>query len=126
MSRIPGNIQDTEATIGRVIRRWRIEGGFSQNDVAERAGLSRSAVQGLERGTGTRLATLLAVLLFVLIVFAAYVYGNVFSGRGAFIHVGAFVGTIMADKVVIAAGMSSRELGRSIGVNIPLHACEYF
>ena len=62
MSRIPGNIQDTEATIGRVVRRWRIEGGFSQNDVAERAGLSRSAVQGLERGTGTRLATLLAVL----------------------------------------------------------------
>ncbi len=43
--------------------------------------------------------TLLAVLVFVLIVFAAYVYGNVFSGRGAFIHVGAFVGTIMAVNV---------------------------
>ncbi|HQY74726.1 MAG TPA: FAD-dependent oxidoreductase [Aestuariivirga sp.] len=35
-------------------------------------------------------------------------------------------GTIMADKVVIASGMWSRELGRSIGVNIPLHACEHF
>ncbi len=35
-------------------------------------------------------------------------------------------GTIQADKVVIAAGMWSRELGRSIGVNIPLHACEHF
>ena len=35
-------------------------------------------------------------------------------------------GTIMADKVVIAAGMWSRDLGRSIGVNIPLHACEHF
>jgi heterotetrameric sarcosine oxidase gamma subunit len=35
-------------------------------------------------------------------------------------------GTIMADKVVMATGMWSRELGRSIGVNIPLHACEHF
>ena len=35
-------------------------------------------------------------------------------------------GTIMADKVVIASGMWSRQLGRSIGVNIPLHACEHF
>jgi uncharacterized membrane protein len=43
--------------------------------------------------------TLLAVLVFVLIVFTAWVYGHVFSGRGAFIHVGAFVGTIMAVNV---------------------------
>jgi len=35
-------------------------------------------------------------------------------------------GTIMADKIVVAAGMWSRELGRSMGVNIPLHACEHF
>ncbi len=35
-------------------------------------------------------------------------------------------GTIMADKIVMATGMWSRELGRSIGVNIPLHACEHF
>jgi 4-methylaminobutanoate oxidase (formaldehyde-forming) len=35
-------------------------------------------------------------------------------------------GTIQADKVVMATGMWSRELGRSIGVNIPLHACEHF
>lgn len=35
-------------------------------------------------------------------------------------------GTIMTDKVVIASGMWSRDLGRSIGVNIPLHACEHF
>ncbi len=35
-------------------------------------------------------------------------------------------GTIRANKVVIAAGMWSRELGRSIGVNIPLHAAEHF
>ncbi len=35
-------------------------------------------------------------------------------------------GTIMADKVVIASGMWSRHLGKSVGVNIPLHACEHF
>jgi 4-methylaminobutanoate oxidase (formaldehyde-forming) len=35
-------------------------------------------------------------------------------------------GAIKADKVVIAGGMWSRDLGRSIGVNIPLHACEHF
>ncbi|MFM8745911.1 MAG: FAD-dependent oxidoreductase [Aestuariivirga sp.] len=35
-------------------------------------------------------------------------------------------GTILADKVVVASGMWSRELGRAIGVNIPLHACEHF
>ncbi|MEZ5784672.1 MAG: FAD-dependent oxidoreductase [Rhizobiaceae bacterium] len=35
-------------------------------------------------------------------------------------------GTIMCDKLVIAAGMWSQELGRSIGVSIPLHAVEHF
>ncbi len=42
---------------------------------------------------------LLAALLFLLIVLAAYGYSHVFSGRGALIHVGAFVGTIMAVNV---------------------------
>ncbi len=35
-------------------------------------------------------------------------------------------GTILADRIVVASGMWSRDLGRSIGVNIPLHACEHF
>ena len=35
-------------------------------------------------------------------------------------------GTILADKVVLATGMWSRHLGKSIGVSIPLHACEHF
>jgi heterotetrameric sarcosine oxidase gamma subunit len=35
-------------------------------------------------------------------------------------------GTIGADKVVIASGMWSRHLGKSVGVSIPLHACEHF
>ncbi|WP_369125304.1 helix-turn-helix domain-containing protein [Cryobacterium sp. GrIS_2_6] len=40
----------------------RIESEFSQEVLADRANISRSAVQGLELGTGTRLHTLLAVL----------------------------------------------------------------
>ena len=36
------------------------------------------------------------------------------------------MGSINCDKIVIAAGMWSREIGRMCGVNIPLHACEHF
>ena len=43
--------------------------------------------------------TLLAVILFALLVAAAWGYGSVFSGRGALIHVGALIGTIMAFNV---------------------------
>ncbi|MEP4034768.1 urate hydroxylase PuuD [Roseibium polysiphoniae] len=42
---------------------------------------------------------LLATCLFVLILAASYLFTHVFSGRGALIHVGAFVGTIMAVNV---------------------------
>jgi uncharacterized membrane protein len=41
----------------------------------------------------------LALAVFGLIVFASFVFTNVFSGRGAFIHIGAMVGTIMAANV---------------------------
>ncbi len=41
----------------------------------------------------------LAVAVFALIVGAGYLFTHVFSGRGAFIHVGAMVGTIMAANV---------------------------
>ncbi|MDE2385003.1 MAG: GcvT family protein [Alphaproteobacteria bacterium] len=51
---------------------------------------------------------------------------RVLTKEGAAIGVETADGTIMADKVVVAAGMWSRELGRSMGVNIPLHACEHF
>jgi uncharacterized membrane protein len=42
---------------------------------------------------------LLAVVGFVLLVAAAWGYTRVFSGRGAFIHVGVLVGTIMVASV---------------------------
>ncbi len=35
-------------------------------------------------------------------------------------------GTIQADYVVLAAGMWTRELAASVGVTVPLHACEHF
>jgi uncharacterized membrane protein len=41
----------------------------------------------------------LALSVFALIIAAAYGFSQVFSGRGAFIHVGAFVGTMMAANV---------------------------
>ena len=42
---------------------------------------------------------LLGVVLFVLIIGAAWGLSQVFSGRGAFIHVGAIIGTIMVGNV---------------------------
>lgn len=42
---------------------------------------------------------LLAFLVFVLALVAAYGFTHVFSGRAAFVHVGAFLGTIMAANV---------------------------
>jgi uncharacterized membrane protein len=41
----------------------------------------------------------LAGSVFLLIIAAAWFYSHVFSGRGALIHVGAFIGTIMAANV---------------------------
>lgn len=43
--------------------------------------------------------TLLAVAVFGLIMAFTYLFTHIYSGRGAFIHVGALVGTIMAANV---------------------------
>ncbi len=51
---------------------------------------------------------------------------RILTKDGSVVGVETAEGTIMADKVVMATGMWSRELGRSIGVSIPLHACEHF
>jgi uncharacterized membrane protein len=44
---------------------------------------------------------LLGICVFALILAAAVLYTKVYSARGAFLHVGAFVGTIMAFNVVM-------------------------
>ena len=54
---------------------------------------------GLCRSWIGRHTGILALSVFALIVVAAYGFSQVFSGRGALIHVGAFIGTIMAANV---------------------------
>lgn len=51
-----------EQKIGDAIRQARINAGYDQVTLAERANISRSTVQALEHGAGTRLRCLLAVL----------------------------------------------------------------
>jgi uncharacterized membrane protein len=46
-----------------------------------------------------RNTVVLAAAVFVLIIAAAFLFTHIFSGRGALIHVGAFIGTIMAVNV---------------------------
>jgi uncharacterized membrane protein len=48
-----------------------------------------------------RNTVLLAICVFALILLAAVLYTKVYSARGAFLHVGAFIGTIMAFNVFI-------------------------
>ncbi|MFT3989686.1 urate hydroxylase PuuD [Aestuariivirga sp.] len=52
----------------------------------------------------------LALAVFVLIMCAAYGYTHVFSGRGAFIHIGAFIGTIMAANVFMVIIPNQRKI----------------
>lgn len=54
---------------------------------------------GLCRSAIGRSTPLLALCVFALILGASYMFTQVFSGRGALIHVGAFIGTIMAVNV---------------------------
>ncbi|HRN28667.1 MAG TPA: helix-turn-helix domain-containing protein [Terrimesophilobacter sp.] len=55
-------ISEWEKRLGDAMRQLRITAGFDQNELADRANVSRSTVQSLEQGSGTRLHTLLAVL----------------------------------------------------------------
>jgi uncharacterized membrane protein len=54
--------------------------------------------------------TVLAVLVFALILVASVLYTKVFSARGAFLHVGAFVGTIMAFNVFMIIIPNQRKM----------------
>ena len=55
----------------------------------------------------------LGAVLFVFIVVAAYLLCQVFSGRGAFIHFGAMLGTIMVANVAMVIIPGQRELVRA-------------
>ena len=54
---------------------------------------------GLSRWLAQDHPVLLALAVFALVVMSAELYAQVFSARGAFLHVGALVGTIMAVNV---------------------------
>ena len=53
-------------------------------------------------------------ILFVGLVAAAYVLGEIFSDRAAYIHVGALIGSIMAGNVFFGIMPAQRELVRAI------------
>ena len=57
---------------------------------------------------------LLALAVLALILGAAWMYGEVYSGRGAFIHVGAFIGTIMAVNVFGVIVPNQRKIAASL------------
>jgi uncharacterized membrane protein len=57
-----------------------------------------------------RKTEILAVFLFLLILAAAYGFTHVFSGRGALIHVGAFIGTMMAANVFMVIIPNQRKI----------------
>ncbi|MFT5722776.1 MAG: putative membrane protein [Motiliproteus sp.] len=57
---------------------------------------------------------LLALVLFALLVAAAYGLSQVFSGRGAFIHIGAIIGTLMVGNVFRVIMPSQRALVAAI------------
>ena len=69
---------------------------------------------GLCRSPIGRRPTLLAGAAFLWILLAAYIYTNVFSGRAAMIHVGAFIGTLMAANVFAAIIPNQKRITRAL------------
>ena len=60
---------------------------------------------------------LLGAVLFVLIIAAAYGFSQIFSGRAAYIHVGAIIGTIMVGNVFFTIMPAQRALVKAIEEN---------
>jgi uncharacterized membrane protein len=60
---------------------------------------------------------LLGAVLFVLIIAAAYGFSTIFSGRAAYIHVGAIIGTIMVGNVFFTIMPAQRALVKAIEDN---------
>ncbi len=53
---------------------------------------------------------LLGLIIFILLIIAAWALSLIFSGRGAFIHVGAIIGTIMVGNVFFVIMPAQRNL----------------
>jgi uncharacterized membrane protein len=65
---------------------------------------------GLCRSPAGQKPGLLAGLVFALILGFAYLFTHVFSGRGAFIHVGVIIGTMMAANVFMVIIPNQRKI----------------
>ena len=72
------------------------------------------AYDGLCRSPLGRDATLLAGLVFALILAAAFLYTHVFSARAALVHVGAFIGTLMAANVFMVIIPNQKKLAAQL------------
>ena len=57
---------------------------------------------------------LLSAMVFALIAFAAYFLTNLFSGRAAFVHVGAMVGSIMVGNVFFVIIPNQKKVVKSL------------
>ncbi|BBE71016.1 urate hydroxylase PuuD [Oharaeibacter diazotrophicus] len=57
---------------------------------------------------------LLALAVFLLIMTFSYMFTHVYSGRGAFIHVGALVGTIMAANVFMVIVPNQKKITEAL------------
>jgi uncharacterized membrane protein len=66
--------------------------------------------EALCRSSLGRNTVVLGTLVFALILIASVLYTKVFSARGAFLHVGAFVGTIMAFNVFMIIIPNQRKM----------------
>jgi uncharacterized membrane protein len=59
---------------------------------------------------------LLGIVVYVLIVLAAYILSRLFSGRAAYIHVGAMIGTIMVANVLMVIIPGQRKMVEAMRV----------
>jgi uncharacterized membrane protein len=75
--------------------------------------LGFAVYEGLCRSPLARQEVLFSIVLLVMFALAAWGLTQVFSGRGAFIHVGAILGTIMAGNVAHVIIPGQRELVRA-------------
>ncbi|MBL8907516.1 MAG: urate hydroxylase PuuD, partial [Rhizobiales bacterium] len=78
-------------SVGGIAAGWIVYDGLCRSSLGDRTGW-------------------LAAALFALILIAAYGFTHVFSGRGAMINVGAFIGTIMAANVFMVIIPNQRKI----------------
>jgi len=57
---------------------------------------------------------LFGLILFAILVFASWAANQIFSARGAYIHIGAIIGTIMAGNVFLGIMPSQRALVEAV------------